>query len=169
MTRSGRVCLGRILGAHGVRGNVRIESYCDDPRTIAGYGRLETEDSCRSFDIKLVRIDHRGIIARLSGISSRESAETLKGVRLFVDRRRLPDLGNGDYYVADLIGLTVNDLGGRQVGTVSAVQNHGAGDILEVRLVDSRESVLLPFSQEAVPIVDLESGRITVDPPEGVF
>ena len=162
-----RVCVGAIAGAFGVRGEVRLKSFCADPVAIAGYGLLWTEDGTRSFTVKLGSAVAGGLSARLSGVATREAAESLRGVRLFADRAALPDTDEEEYYHADLIGMPVHDTGGTLLGRVAAVLNHGAGDILEVRQPGA-DSLLLPFTRACVPTVDLGAGRIVADPPEAV-
>lgn len=160
-----RVCVGAIAGAFGVRGAVRLKSFCAEPHAIADYGPLWTEDGARSFTVTLDRPVAGGLAARLSGVNTREAAEALRGVRLHADRAALPATGEDEYYHADLIGLVVQDTGGAPLGRVAAVLNHGAGDILEVRRPGAG-TLLLPFTRAVVPTVDLAAGRIVADPPE---
>jgi 16S rRNA processing protein RimM len=162
-----RVCVGAIAGAFGVRGEVRLKSFCAEPEAIAGYGPLVTEDG-RVFTVTLGRPVTNGIAARLSGIESREAAEALRGQRLYADRARLPALPEDEFYHADLIGLEVRDTGGAVLGHVAAVLDHGAGDLLEVRRPGGA-SILLPFTRDIVPTVDLAGGRLVADPPEGLI
>lgn len=162
-----RVCLGAITGAFGVRGEVRLKSFCAEPAAIAGYGPLTTEDG-RSFTVTITRHLKGAFAARLSGVTDRDAAEALRGTRLYTDRSRLPPPGEEEYYHADLIGLAVLDTGGATLGTVRAVHDHGAGDLLEVAR-PGRESVLLPFTRASVPTVDLAAGRLIADPPAGLF
>lgn len=164
----GRVCLGAIAGAFGVKGEVRLKSFCAEPGAIAAYGPLATEDGSRSFTVTLVRPLKGAFAARLSGVEGREAAEALRGTRLYAARDRLPPPGEDEYYHADLIGLAVHDPGGARLGTVQAVHDHGAGDLLEVAR-PGRGSVLLPFTRATVPTVDLAAGRLVADPPAGLF
>lgn len=164
-----RVCLGAIAGAFGVKGEVRLKSFTAEPDDVAAYGALETEDGKKSFEITLTGQTKNGLTARLSGIATKEQADDLRGTRLYVDRTRLPEPDEDEFYHADLIGLDAYDTGGTHLGTVKAVHNHGATDLLELRLPNSSATVLLPFTLEAVPTVDLASGRIVADPPEGLF
>src|SRR5690606_18694639 len=127
-----KVCVGAIAGAFGVRGEVRLKSFCSQPQDIAGYGPLTTEDGTRSFTVKLTRPVKNGLGARLSGISTREDAEALRGTTLWAPRDALPSLPDDEFYHADLIGLEVFDTGGQALGRVRAIFDHGAGDILEV-------------------------------------
>ncbi|MDG1127798.1 16S rRNA processing protein RimM [Rhodobacteraceae bacterium EhC02] len=163
------ICVAAIAGAFGVKGEVRLKSFTADPLAIGEYAPLTTEDGKRSFDVALAGQLPNGLLVRLSGVGTKEEADALKGMKLFVPRDRLPALPDDEYYHADLIGLTVLDTGGTTLGRVKAVLNHGAGDILEVQVPGSSDTVLLPFTLEAVPTVDLASGRIIADPPEGLF
>ena len=160
------VCLGAIAGAWGVQGAVRLKSFCADPAAIAGYGPLLTEDG-RSFGVTLLKPLAGAFAARLTGIASREAAEALKGTRLHTRRGNLPPLVEDEFYHADLIGLEVVDTRGAVLGRVRAVADHGAGDILEIARPGAAE-LLLPFTREAVPTVDLAAGRIVADPPGGL-
>lgn len=164
-----RVCVGAIAGAFGVRGEVRLKSFCTQPDDIATYGPLGTEDGARSFTIKITRPVKNGLAARLSGVSTKEAADALKGTRLYVDRDALPKLPDDEFYHADLIGLRVLDTGGTELGRVRAVHNHGAGDLLELTGPGIKGAVLLPFTRETVPNVDLDAGVLIADPPEGLF
>ena len=164
-----RVCLGAIAGAFGVRGEVRLKSFCADPESIADYAPLTTEDGGRSFTVEITRPINNGFAARLGGVATKEQADALKGVRLYAPRDRLPTLPDDEFYHADLIGLTVYDTGGAEMGRVKAVLNHGADDLLEVQIPGGSQTVLLPFTKAVVPTVDLASGRIVADPPEGLL
>ena len=161
-----RLCVGAISGAFGVQGEVRLKSFCADPEDIAAYGPLWTEDGSRAFKIKLTRPVAGGLGARIAGVETKDQADALKGVSLYADRKRLPLLPDDEFYHADLIGLEVRDPGGKLLGTVRAVHNHGAGDLLEIS--GAGIDLLLPFTRSVIPTVDLTSGRIVADPPEGV-
>lgn len=163
------VCVGAIAGAYGVRGEVRLKSFCSEPDAIASYGPLWSEDGAHSFDVSLGAPVTQGFAARLSGVRTRAQAEALRGVRLYVDRARLPNLPSDEFYHADLIGLQVFDTGGAPMGRVKAVLNHGASDLLEVVSPGRKGAVLVPFTRAIVPTVDLAAGRIVADPPEGLL
>ena len=163
---SDRVCVGAIGGAFGVRGEVRLKSYCAQPEAIAAYAPLWTGDGKRSFSVRLTGSTNNGFTARLTGIASKEEADALRGTELFADRDKLPNLPDDEFYHADLIGLAVFDTGGGPLGTVRAVHNHGAGDILEIFAPGRKATLLLPFTRAIVPTVDLATGRIVADPPE---
>ncbi|WP_273501310.1 ribosome maturation factor RimM [Paracoccus sphaerophysae] len=158
-----KICVGAIGGAFGVRGEVRLKSFCAVPEDIATYGPLTTEDGSRRFGVKLTRPVNGGLGARLSGVETKEQADALKGVTLWADRAALPSLPDDEFYHADLIGLEVADPGGAVLGRVRAVYDHGAGDILEV--AGPAGVLLIPFTRAAVPTIDLAAGRIVADPP----
>ncbi len=160
-----RVLLGRIVGAHGIRGEVAIESYTAEPTDIAAYGPLETEDGSRRLDVRIVRVASKGPIARIGGIGDRTGAEALKGLKLYVDRNRLPAVEGDEFYHADLIGLHAENPSGTIIGTVVAIQNYGAGDLLEVQLLDTKKTELIPFKEPFVPKVDIDAGRVVIDMP----
>lgn len=168
MADSERICVGSIAGAFGVRGEVRLKSYCAEPTAIADYGLLHTKDGARSFKVTLTRPVAGGLGARISGVETKEQADALRGVELYADRDRLPHLPDDEFYHADLIGLEVRDTGGVLLGRVASVVNYGAGDILEVTGEGRRASLMLPFTRAVVPTVDLAAGRIVADPPEGL-
>lgn len=169
MSNETRICVGVIAGAFGVKGEVRLKSFTAQPDDIATYGPLSSEDGTRSFEVVITGQAKNGFTARLSGVSTKEQADALRALRLFVDRDRLPNLPDDEYYHADLIGLEVVDTGGTSLGHVRTVLNHGASDLLEIHGPNLKEPVLLPFTLEAVPTVDLASGRIVADPPDGLF
>lgn len=162
------IVVGQIAGAFGVRGEVRLKSFCAEPTDIAVYTPLSLEDG-RSFRVVVLTGQTQGaLIARIEGIDTKEEADALKGQQLYADRARLPKLPDDEFYHADLIGLSVYDAGGTLLGKVKTVLNHGAGDLLEVSQ-SGAEGVYLPFTMANVPTVDLAGGRIVADPPEGLF
>lgn len=165
---SERICVGAITGAFGVAGEVRLKSFCADPTAIADYGPLYTQDGSRSFVVKLTRPVAGGLGARITGIKTKEEADALRGTELYVDRSRLPSLPDDEFYHSDLIGLQAVDTGGVMLGSVVAVHNHGAGDILEITGPGRKSALMLPFTLAAVPTVDLTAGRVIVDLPEGL-
>ena len=169
MAREDRIVVGSIAGAFGVHGEVRLKSFCAEPEAIADYAPLHTEDG-RSFAlVVLTGRTKGGLTARLDGVVTKEEADALRGTRLLAAREVMPRLPDDEYYYADLVGLTVSDTGGRDLGTVGNVMDHGAGELLEVTLKGGGEPVLVPFTRAIVPNVDLAAGRIVIDPPEGLF
>ncbi|WP_083225679.1 ribosome maturation factor RimM [Neptunicoccus sediminis] len=168
MAKNDTICVAAIMGAFGVKGEVRIKSFCAQPEDVGSYGLLSTEDGSQTFDLTVTRPVKGGFAARIKGVRFKDEADALRGVRLFVPRSALPNLPDDEYYYSDLIGMEVVDTGGEMLGKVRAVHDHGAGDILEVRLTSGGDA-LLPFTREIVPTVDMTSGRIVVDPPEGAI
>jgi len=166
---SDRIIVGAIGGAFGVRGEVRLKSYCADPQAIADYTPLFSESGRRFAQIVLTGQLKNGFTARIDGVITKEDADALRNVNLYADRSVMPSLPDDEYYYSDLIGLTVLDTGGATLGTVKNVMDHGAGDLLEVIVPGASDTVLLPFTQAAVPTVDLGSKRIIADPPDGLF
>jgi 16S rRNA processing protein RimM len=169
MTSGARVCVGQIGAAHGVRGEVRLRSFTSDPAAIADYGPLETEDG-RVFEIETLRPAKDHFVVRLSGIRDRDAASALANTKLYVPRERLPETAEPDeFYHADLVGLAVIDRAGTKLGTVVAIHNFGAGDLIEVRADTGGNTELVPFDATHVPAVDIAAGKIVVDPPQGLF
>lgn len=166
---SDMICIGAIAGSFGVRGEVRLKSFTAEPEDITAYGPLSTEDGSHSYTVTLTGQASNGFTAQLSGVDNKEQADALRGTRLFVARAKLPNLPDDEFYHADLVGLDVFDTGGKLLGQVKNVLNHGASDLLEIARPGTPETVLLPFTQESVPTVDLAAGRIVADPPEGLM
>lgn len=164
-----RVCLGAIAGAHGVRGLVKVKSFTERPEDIAAYGPLSDEAGARRFALTLNGKAKGVVLVRIEGVADREAAQALKGTRLYIERGALPAIEEPEtYYQADLIGLRVEDREGQLLGKVSAVHAFGGGDVLEVAAkgAERGDSLLIPFTKAAVPLVDLEAGRLVAVPPE---
>ena len=169
MVGGARVCLGQIGAAHGLRGQVRLHSFTSDPTAIAEYGPLETKNG-RVLEIEELRPAKDHFVARLAGIRDRNAASALTNEKLYVPRERLPQTESPDeFYHADLIGLAAVDQTGRTLGTVVAVHNFGAGDLIEVKPPNGGSTELVPFDMTHVPEVDIASGRLIVHPPDGLF
>lgn len=161
------ILLGKIGAAHGIKGEVRITSYTEDPLAIANYGTLDTDRTGLSVKIAKARQAKSVLIASLKGINDRNQAETLNGVSLYVDRSRLEEPEEDEFYHTDLIGLEVRQPDGTVLGTITAVTNFGADDLLDIRLKENGKSIFLPFTKAVVPQIDLEQGFVTAIPPEG--
>ena len=161
-----RVLLGRIAGAHGVRGEVRLASFTERPEAIAEYGPLSDKTGKRQYTLVLKgRVRGDNLVAAIAGIKDRNAAEALAGTELYVDRAQLPPTGDeGEFYHVDLIGLRVEDENGRALGRVMNVADYGAGPMLEIRDAAGRE-LLLAFTDAVVPTVDLAGGRLVAVPP----
>lgn len=151
---AGRVCLGRVVGAKGLKGELRVRAYTERPRDLAAYGPVEDESGGRSFALSVVSETEGGAIVRLKGVTDRTAAEKLKGMALYVPRAALPPLPEGEYYQGDLIGLAAVDESGRALGHVRAIRDHGAGAILEI------EDGLWPAG--AIAAVELAAGRVVL-------
>ncbi len=164
-----RICVGAIAGSFGVRGEVRLKSFCAEPDAIDTYGPLSSEDGKTHWDVQVTRPIKGGFAAKLSGVATKEAADALRGIRLYAPRDKLPALPDDEFYHADLIGLTVVDTGGVELGRIKAVLNHGAGDLLEIAVKGRRQPILLPFTLANVPTVDLGAGRVIADLPDGLM
>jgi 16S rRNA processing protein RimM len=162
------ILIGRIAGAHGLRGLVRLQSFTGEPAAIGRYGPLLDAAGTRRFKVTVQNLVKGGVIARIAGIEDRTAAEKLRGIELYMPREALPPAAEGEYYHADLLGLAVELADGRALGRVEAVDNFGAGDLLTVAR-PGQGSVSLPFTDRVVPVVDLAAGRIVVDPPAGLI
>lgn len=163
-----RVLLGEIGAAQGLKGEVRIRSFTEDEAAITAYGPLEDEQG-RLVEIEALRVTPKALIARVKGIATREGAEALTGTKLYVPRSRLPAREVEEWYHAELIGLEAVDRDGAQIGRVVALQNFGAGDLLELSPVSGGPTVLVPFTRETAPEIDVEGGRLVLVPPEGLL
>lgn len=151
-----------IGAAHGIKGELRVKTFTGDPLALADYGPLYAKDG-RAFEIAAIRPANEVVVVRFKGVNDRNAAEALTNTELFVDRSALPDDGEeGEFYHTDLVGLAVRDETGEAVGKVFAVQNFGGGDILEIQY-QGRKGVLIPFTQAAVPVVDIASGFVAID------
>jgi len=157
--------VARIGAAHGLRGEVRLWPFTQDPLAVRNYGALESEDGKLNFAIEELRAVKDHFIARLSGVEDRNTAEALNNVELYVPRDRLPETERGEFYHADLIGLDVVDQHGAQIGTVHALYNFGAGDIIEVMPVGTGQPVMFAFNETTVPKIDLDAKQLVLVPP----
>ncbi len=161
-----RICVAQIGGAHGLLGEVKLKSFTADPMAVSNYGPLTTEDGSASFEIETLRAAKGHLVARFRGVGDRSAAERLANLRLFVPRERLPPPAADEFYHADLIGLRAVTADGTEIGTVAAVHDFGAGDILELRPRAGGTTMMVPFTAAFVPSVDIAGGRIVVAPPE---
>ena len=160
----GRVLLGVVAAPHGVRGLVRIRSFTEDPMAIASYGALSDETGRKQYRVEALSAVKGAVLARIEGVADRTAAEAVRGLRLYVERSALPATGEQEWYEADLIGLAAVGRDGRDWGKVVAFHDFGAGSVMEVS-----GGMMLPFTDEAVPEVDVEGGKVVIDPPVGVL
>jgi 16S rRNA processing protein RimM len=164
-----RVLLGRCGAAHGIKGEVRVKPFTAEPDGIALYGPLELEDGSRTLEVERMRDGDTVLIVKFKGIDDRNAAESLNGIGLTVAREAMPETEDDEtFYLADLIGLTVEDVAGKSVGEILNVVDFGAGDLIEIQ-PPSGTSVYLPFSLAFVPTVDLAARRVVIDPPDDLF
>ena len=161
----GRVCVAAVAGAKGVRGALRLKTFTEDPASVGSFSAL-WDEAGRPVRLTVVEPRNGAVVACIDGVESRNAAEALKGVRLYVDRADLPPPREDEFYHADLIGLAASLPCGRALGRVSAVWDHGAGAVIEI--AGENGELLLPFTREAVPEVAVAEGRVTVDPPPGL-
>lgn len=159
--RTRRVLLGEISGVHGIRGDILVRTYTATPEAIASYGPLTDATGSKTFALTIARVTDKGVVARIQGISDRTAAEVLRGTKLFVERERLPEAEAAEYYHADLIGLRAIAEDGAHLGEIVAVQNFGAGDLLELKPL-AGSSEFIPFEDQWVPHVDLANGTIVI-------
>jgi 16S rRNA processing protein RimM len=161
------VCVARIGAAHGVRGAVKLWTFTEDPLAVRDYGPLMTKDGARQFEVMHVREAKDHLVATLKGVTTRDDAERLNGLELYVPRERLPETDADEYYHADLIGLAAVNAADEPLGRVVAIHNFGAGDIIEIAPAKGA-TMLLPFTNAVVPTVDLANGRVVIELPQEI-
>jgi 16S rRNA processing protein RimM len=162
-----KICIARIGAAHGVRGAVKLWTFTEDPLAVQAYGPLVTKDGARSFEVASAREAKGHLVATLKGIATREDAERLNGIELYVAREKLPATDQDEYYHADLIGLAAVTPANEALGRVVAIHNFGAGDIIEIA-PPGGATMLLPFTNAVVPSVDLDAGRVVIELPQEI-
>jgi 16S rRNA processing protein RimM len=159
-----QICVARIGAAHGVRGQVKLWTFTEEPLAVKSYGPLSTQDGSRQFEVTHVREARDHLVATLKGIATRNDAERLNGIELYVARDKLPATEDDEYYHADLIGLAAVSTADEPLGRVLAIHNFGAGDIIEIAPAKG-PTLLLPFTNAVVPTVDLAGGRVVIELP----
>jgi 16S rRNA processing protein RimM len=162
-----QICVARIGAAHGVRGAVKLWTFTEDPLAVKHYGPLTTKDGLRQFEVTHAREASGHLVATLKGIATRDDAERLNGVELYIARDQLPKTDEDEYYHADLIGLAAVTPANEAIGCVIAIHNFGAGDIIEIAPPHGA-TMLLPFTNAVVPTVDLAAGRVVIELPAEV-
>lgn len=161
----GYVCIGAVAGAHGIRGEVKVKPFTEDPLAVGDYGPVLTSKGL-TLELQPLRVQGTAVVVRIDGVDDRNKAEALRGQRLYVPRAALPEPDEDEFYHADLLGLPVVDGAGNRLGTVATIQDFGAGDMIEVTF-DGGGSAFLPFTRDVVPTVDLKAGHLVAVPPEG--
>jgi 16S rRNA processing protein RimM len=159
-----QICVARIGAPHGVRGAVKLWTFTEDPLAVKRYGQLAAKDGARQFEVTHARKAKGHLVATLKGIETREDAERLNGIELYIPRDKLPDTDSDEYYHADLIGLAAVNAANEPIGRVIAIHNFGAGDIIEIAPPHGA-TMLLPFTNEVVPTVDVAGGRVVIELP----
>ena len=167
MAAPAQVCIARIGAAHGVRGAVKLWTFTEDPFAVKRYGPLSTKDGARQFEVTSAREAKGHLVAQLKGITTRDEAERLNGIELYVPREKLPATDEDEYYHADLIGLAAVTTADEALGRVVAIHNFGAGDILEIAPLHGA-TMLLPFTNAVVPTIDIAGGRVLIELPQEV-
>jgi 16S rRNA processing protein RimM len=162
-----QICIARIGAAHGVRGAVKLWTFTEDPLAVKAYGPLVTKDGARSFEVATAREAKGHLVATLKGIATREDAERLNGLELYIAREKLPATDDNEYYHADLIGLAAVTPANEPLGRVTAIHNFGAGDIIEIA-PPGGATLLLPFTHAVVPSVDLKAGHVVIELPDEI-
>jgi len=162
-----QVCVARIGAPHGVRGAVKLWTFTEDPLAVKRYGPLMTKDGARQFEVTHAREAKGHLVATLKGIATRDEAERLNGIELYIARERLPATDDDEYYHADLIGLAAVTSANEPLGRVIAIHNFGAGDIIEIAPPQGA-TMLLPFTNAVVPAVDLANGRVVIELPDEI-
>ena len=162
-----KICVARIGAAHGVRGDVKLWTFTEDPFAVKAYGPLSTKDGTRQFEFVHAREAKDHLVATFQGVTTREEAERLNGIELYVAREKLPATEQDEYYHADLIGLAAVTTDDQSLGRVVAIHNFGAGDIIEIAPPQGA-TLLLPFTNAVVPTIDLAGGRVVIDMPEQI-
>lgn len=168
MSAERRLLMGRVLGAHGVKGVLRVQSFAAKPEDLAAYGPLEDESGRRRFPLKVVGRARGALLVEVTGVQDRDQAAALAGTNLYVARALLPPPEGREFYWDDLVGLRAELRDGTVFGEVTAVHDYGAGASLEVRR-PAGMPVLVPFTDRAVPVVDIEGCRVVIDPPQGLL
>ena len=162
-----QICIARIGAAHGVRGAVKLWTFTEDPFAVKRYGPLSTKDGARQFEVTDAREVKGHLVATLKGVTTREEAERLNGVELYIAREKLPATEEDEYYHTDLIGLAAVTTADQPLGRVVAIHNFGAGDIMEIAPLQGA-TMLLPFTSAVVPTVDLKAGRVVIELPDEI-
>jgi 16S rRNA processing protein RimM len=167
MTVAPPICVARIGAAHGVRGAVKLWTFTEDPLAVQSYGPLMTKDGARQFEIADVREAKDHLVAIFKGVATRNDAEKLNGIELYIPREKLPATDDDEYYHADLIGLAAVNAASEPLGRIVAIHNFGAGDIIEIA-PPKGPTMLLPFTNAVVPTVDLAGGRVVIELPQEI-
>ena len=158
-----RICIGKIVAAHGIRGEVKVQSYTQNPKNLDKYGQAENDDASKSFELKVLGVTAKNVRVKIKGVDDRNAAEALIGTQLFIHRDRLPELQEEEFYQTDIVGLKVLLAETNQeVGHVVGFSNFGAGDIIEIKISGQKETEMLPFTKQYVPVINIDEGYVVV-------
>lgn len=163
------ICIAVITAAHGIKGSVKIRSFTTDPSDLANYSPLYSSDGSKKYEIKILSENGDILIAEVNGIKDRNEAEKMRSTELYIYRDMLPEVEEDEFYYEDLVGLEARDPSGTPIGVILAVYNYGAGDVLEVKLNNSKETELFAFTMDIVPEINIKGGYVTINKPEVEF
>jgi len=157
------VCLAKIVAAHGIKGEVKVKSYTSNPKGVCAYGKLSNKDQSRFFELTFQGFSKELLRVKIKGVDTRNDAESLVGTELYIPRDRLPDLQEDTFYLTDLVGLKVLDAStDDKIGHIVGVYNFGAGDILEIKFDEQKQTEMLPFNNTYVPTIDVARGFVKI-------
>ena len=162
------ICVGAIGAARGLRGELRVKSFTDDIEALGAYGPLTDETGTKTFALKVLGQQKGLVLVRIKGVDNRNAADALKGQTLYIERSRLPQTDEDEFYFSDLVGLKAELVDGSAFGDVALANDFGGGPFLEVATRDHGR-VLVPFTKACVPVVDIAGGRVVIDPPQGLL
>lgn len=162
------ICVGAIGAARGLQGDLRVKSFTQDIEALGSYGPLTDETGTKTFNVKVLGQQKGLVLVRIKGVNDRNAADALKGQTLYLERARLPKTDEDEFYFSDLVGLKAELADGAPFGEVALAEDHGGGPFLEI-ITSGHGRVLVPFTKASVPEVDLEGGRIVIDPPDGLL
>lgn len=160
------ICVAVITSAHGIKGAVKVRSFTEYPEDFAEYSPLLSADGTKNFNVKIISDAGDSFIAEVEGVKSRNEAEMLRGTELFIYRDSLPEVEDNEFYYEDLIGLEARSINGKKMGVITAIYNHGAGDILEVKMNNSGKAELVSFTDDNVPEINITGGYVVIHMPE---
>lgn len=163
------ICMGVILAAHGIKGEVKIHPYSQNPEDLVSYGPLYNQSGDKLYELRIKRVQNNAVIATVKGCNDRNAAEQLRGTKLYIPRQALPEPDAEEFYHEDLLNLKVLLPDATEIGIITAVHNFGAGDMLEVALSGSNKTEMLPFTKAVIPHINLAEGFVTYCPPEVIM
>lgn len=165
-----KICIGKIVAAHGIRGEVKVQPRNSNPEDWNKLGEFENKDASRTFAIKVTGMSSVNVRVKIKGVDNRNDAEALIGTEFYVNRNKLPELNEDEYYLQDLIGLKIClQTPDKVIGKVARICNFGAGDIIELKLDGQKETEMLPFTKQYVPEINIADGYVIVSSEKMIF